>query len=378
MALLEGPLTTLGVVAAAPGASELWLTEGGRYLLQLGPPPELAVPAPFHLGPDLRFTPPALPLAPLALATLALCGGRQDSGAYRITQASWGRALHRGESCAALLTRLHAAADRPLTGAEVALLEGWAREADRMCIRRLTVLEVTDPEILARLQAQRRGRRLVLGSLGPRAVAVDEGKLGLLVRRLAAQEGQPPRMELPPDPAPSPPLGERDDAAWLWLAARVYRDLGAVLPLPARLPHELLEQLAAPLTPGALAAVEAAAQRVREALQAALEGRSAFPVWSRPTLTVEEGLALIEEALAAGQALEMTYYTAGRDETTRRVVEPYRLERRSTRHGEEVYLVGFGQRAQAERVFRVDRIRTLALVPRASESRGAEDDVRGM
>jgi proteasome accessory factor C len=76
-------------------------------------------------------------------------------------------------------------------------------------------------------------------------------------------------------------------------------------------------------------------------------------------LPVEESLAVIQEALAEGQALEMDYYTAGRDELTHRLVEPYRLEQRGDVH----YLVGFCHRAQAERVFRVDRIRSIVKAP---------------
>ena len=101
-----------------------------------------------------------------------------------------------------------------------------------------------------------------------------------------------------------------------------------------------------------------AAERVVGALQDALAGRPAFPARGEPGLPVEETLALVQEALEEGSALEMTYYTAGRDELTHRVVEPLRLETR----GGVAYLVGFCHRAQAERVFRVDRIRSLARV----------------
>ncbi len=73
---------------------------------------------------------------------------------------------------------------------------------------------------------------------------------------------------------------------------------------------------------------------------------------------MEESLTLIEEALAGGNLLAMDYYTAGRDVVTHRVVEPYRLEERDEVH----YLVGFCHRAQAERVFRLDRIHSVVKV----------------
>jgi len=53
----------------------------------------------------------------------------------------------------------------------------------------------------------------------------------------------------------------------------------------------------------------------------------------------------------------MSYYTAGRNELTHRVVEPLRVERR----GKALYLIAFCHRAQAERIFRLDRIRAITL-----------------
>ena len=74
-------------------------------------------------------------------------------------------------------------------------------------------------------------------------------------------------------------------------------------------------------------------------------------------------------------ALEMDYYTAGRDELTHRVVEPYRLEQRGgpsagfgvsaqpNGSGEGVhYLAGFCRRAQAAQVFRIDRIQHITTL----------------
>lgn len=369
-ALLTGPLTDLGVVVGGP---DLRLTAWGAHLLGLCAAPKTPTPLPFTLGPELTFAPPGLELEPLSLVTLATCAERQTTGDYRIMAASWVRVLHQGESAAALLTRLNTVAQRPLNGAEIATLNVWASAVDRMHIRQLTVLEVTDPDILARLQHSQRGRRLLLHTLGRRAVAVDEGKLPLLVRRLTAQEGVPPRVTVPPAVPPANPALGQGGAALLWLAARVYRVLGEVLPLPVHIPTALLEHLAAQADPGALTSAEGAVQCVRAALQNALAGRTAFPMWGQSTLRVADSLAAIEYALAEGQALALDYYTAGRDEVTHRVVEPYRIEHRSTRHGDEVYLVAFCHRAQAERVFRVDRIRALKLVPLPHDPRDRED-----
>lgn len=71
-------------------------------------------------------------------------------------------------------------------------------------------------------------------------------------------------------------------------------------------------------------------------------------------------LDTLRAAVADGQAVEIDYYTYGRDERTRRVVDPYQV---FTAEG-EWYLAGWCHRADAERRFRVDRIRAVELQER--------------
>ena len=124
-----------------------------------------------------------------------------------------------------------------------------------------------------------------------------------------------------------------------------------------RLLQSLLDKLAGLASPQALAAAAIAAQQTTTALQEAIDGRSPFPPWSNDGLPLDHSLPIIQEALAGGHHLALLYYTAGTDRLTRRLVEPYRLETR----GDVPYLVGFCHRAQAERVFRVDRMREIAI-----------------
>jgi predicted DNA-binding transcriptional regulator YafY len=183
---------------------------------------------------------------------------------------------------------------------------------------------------------------------------------------------------------------------------KVYQGLGQFIRLPARTPQALLDYLASLADPDALASAEATAAMTLEALQEVVAGRAVFPPLVEPLaeggLPVEESLAVIKQALAEGMALEMDYYTAGRDELTHRQVEPYRLEWRGASRGaarpgrarEEQpalgspgggrgargkgvpYLVGFCHRAQAERVFRVDRIHSIVKAPPAESERGLD------
>jgi hypothetical protein len=374
VALVEGPLHWLGAVGSGPGGDLRLTAWGAHWLHPRAPAPTAAPSAPFTLEPELVFAPPEGLPDLLALAALSACAERREENRFQATRASWIGALHRGHALPLLLARLNELAQRPLSGAERRQLTEWAADADRMAIRRLTVLEVDDPAILARLSGARRGRRHVARTLGRRAVAVDEGRLPALVRRLTKQEGAPPRVEVesPAAPSRSTPLEAglgRGGAAHLWLAAKVYRALGQFIELPTRPPHDLVRRLAALAEPGPLSAAEVAFERTIEALRDAIQGRAAFPVWTETGLPVEESAAQIEEALAKGLALEMDYYTAGRDALTRRVVEPHRLEYR----GAVAYLVGFCRRAQAERVFRVDRIRALKLVSLLEEELGMID-----
>jgi proteasome accessory factor C len=63
-------------------------------------------------------------------------------------------------------------------------------------------------------------------------------------------------------------------------------------------------------------------------------------------------LNAIRAAVERGHALRLTYYTAARDETTERVVDPMRM----LLVGGKSYLEAWCRRAEATRMFRVDRI----------------------
>jgi proteasome accessory factor C len=65
-----------------------------------------------------------------------------------------------------------------------------------------------------------------------------------------------------------------------------------------------------------------------------------------------ERLDAIRASVEGGHALRLTYYTAARDETTDRVVDPLRV----LMVGGKAYLEAWCRRAEATRMFRVDRI----------------------
>lgn len=71
-------------------------------------------------------------------------------------------------------------------------------------------------------------------------------------------------------------------------------------------------------------------------------------------------LATLRQAVVDRRQVEIDYYVYGRDERTRRVVDPYGV---FAAEG-EWYLSAWCHRAMAERRFRVDRIRSLELLDR--------------
>ena len=74
-------------------------------------------------------------------------------------------------------------------------------------------------------------------------------------------------------------------------------------------------------------------------------------------------LSSLRQAVTSNSQAEIDYYVYGRDERTRRVVDPYTV---FTAEG-EWYLVGWCHLAEAVRRFRVDRIRSLVTLDRTFE-----------
>jgi proteasome accessory factor C len=71
-----------------------------------------------------------------------------------------------------------------------------------------------------------------------------------------------------------------------------------------------------------------------------------------------EQLDAIRAAVEGGHALRLTYYTAARDETTDRVVDPLRV----LMVDGKAYLEAWCRRAEATRMFRVDRIDAFTVL----------------
>jgi proteasome accessory factor C len=95
-------------------------------------------------------------------------------------------------------------------------------------------------------------------------------------------------------------------------------------------------------------AVERALAKVESAASGSVEAQTVAVELDR----VGRMLPVLQQAIDTGRALALRYYTATRDETTERTVDPMRLFEMDGRS----YLEAWCRRAEGMRVFRVDRI----------------------
>lgn len=68
----------------------------------------------------------------------------------------------------------------------------------------------------------------------------------------------------------------------------------------------------------------------------------------------------LEDACSQRQTVQMTYYTASRDEINERKLDPYLL---LVYRGTNLYLIGYCHKRKGRRWFRVDRIKKLEILP---------------
>ncbi|TYK45266.1 helix-turn-helix transcriptional regulator [Actinomadura decatromicini] len=85
--------------------------------------------------------------------------------------------------------------------------------------------------------------------------------------------------------------------------------------------------------------------------------------WGRSPDPDRSAVELLREAIAAGRRVHLTYYVPARDENTERDVDPMRL---LVVEG-TTYLEGWCRRAEAVRLFKLDRIADLAVLDVAAE-----------
>ena len=149
-----------------------------------------------------------------------------------------------------------------------------------------------------------------------------------------------------------------------WESGRVYLDNADTIARPLRLG---LDE-AVTLLVGLRTLAEVPGLHDREAVDSALAKLSAAAgdaAGAAATVTVdltagaqEQTLATVREALAARRRLRLEYLVPSRDETTVRDVDPMQL----SSVGRRWYLAAWCHRAEAVRLFRIDRVVTAELL----------------
>jgi len=138
-----------------------------------------------------------------------------------------------------------------------------------------------------------------------------------------------------------------DEASALLVALRMLAEVGQAAAVPGLAEGSALSRTIAKLES---AAGEAAAPSAQVAVQV-------------DKIVQQAVLDQLRAALARGRRVHLTYYVPGRDEATERDVDPMRLLIVEGR----TYLEGWCWQAEAVRLFRLDRVLGLAVLPVAAE-----------
>lgn len=272
-------------------------------------------------------------------------------GHYRLTAARLQRALQRGHTTAGVVNFLERASGGPLPAPVLGALYRWAETFGAVTIREAILLHTRDAAQMRELTERRRLRETLGDTLNDRTVEVEADRLEALLRRLDYREIIP-RLDIS-DPAPEAfSLDNREaERAAIVAALQVYAHLADALGHPTRPAYALIRRWREALPLPLRDAADRRAEGVIKALHRAdpLEMEDHLP---QPTGPLLEAL---EAAIAAGETVEIDYYTAGRAHQTTRCVDPLRLEWR----GDVVYLIAYCHLREDQRVFRVDRIERM-------------------
>ena len=357
------------------------LTALGRWLLEVpgAKSPQARwrrrpQPARLTVTPDHWLLTLPVDAAPLAQAQLASFAQVETSGAptrtvaatgvhtYRLAAATVGSAAAAHLSLPTLLDAL-TTSGLTLTPDQVACLHTWYAAGQQLQLRLLPLLRTTDAALMARLQQNRRLQPWLGEVLNP-TTAVWQGDGAAFVAALRQQGFYPDAATWSPGETPPPAeTGEEAaatplrDAGALWLAARTYQLLGQFLPLPLALPDDQVHLLTQALSPGQQAAVTAHLAQLEARLRQILDHLPLTPP-PKPT-DPDQWRPLIAAAIAAQTPLQMRYFSAGRNLTTDRLIDPYWIEEP---HGIP-YLRAYCHSAGAVLTFRLDRIEALVLSP---------------
>lgn len=281
------------------------------------------------------------------LADYADCISIKPHRTLRLSQERVQRALEHGETSASILRFLENAIDDALPRQLVETIQSWAQHLERVTLRRVTLLETQNRALLEELTRSRTIRKQLGRTLSSRAITVRENGLAKLIRQLK-RFGVSPRVEFSLPSEPTRDLANESATFHLYIATRLGYLLSDLIPAHLRTPYSIVQDLEQQLS-------EHERNLADGMLHDLIDQTRPFSFSERsPVETDVEPITLeqIQNAIDHHQALVVRYYTAARDETTTRTIEPLRMEWRN----QTPYLIAYCRLRQDERVFRVDRI----------------------
>ena len=211
--------------------------------------------------------------------------------------------------------------------------------------RPLLVLTATDPATLRAIRADWRLRPLLENAISPHHLVVRAGRSAELCRRLERRGHAVTRAERSADP-PTPAAAE-----YLYLAARVYQQLGGIAPAEVHLPGEVARQAAASLDPAQIDALDQTAAAYVDKLRQTLSGRLVGQ--GGVAQDEPEGIrAALRIACEQRSSVTIVYFSPAHGAETTRTIEPKLLYERNG----AAYVEAWCQLDGDTRTFRVDRI----------------------
>ncbi|MCP4429189.1 MAG: WYL domain-containing protein [Chloroflexi bacterium] len=260
-------------------------------------------------------------------------------------------AVQRGYGQKAIQWMLETAVHQPLSHQQKKQLNQWSRRSQTYQLRLVRLLSVARPEQLKKIARRKRLRAAIHQQISPRHAIVTEDMAPKLEKWLAPQGY--PLWQTQPQTGNQPlktPLSQQ------WLNARIIIGLGQIISLPFPAPHNLVETINHELSEQEQSRLEQLAQTTVQSIAAAIRGRDSF--FPSPQSVPEETLDIIRQSVNDEINLTLCYQALGEIEPTWREVEPLRLEQ----YGGLYYLHAYCLRAEANRTFRLDRIKELGMM----------------
>ncbi|PJF40076.1 MAG: WYL domain-containing transcriptional regulator [Chloroflexi bacterium] len=263
------------------------------------------------------------------------------------------RACEHGYDEHQLVMTLATLTGQPLPLPIIERIMQWAKQAQSLTMRQLTVLTATDTNTINDIRADWRLRPLLGEPLSPHHIVVKTQHANALLKKLG-QRGKPVMwLRQTRDASPAATLTD-EMAEYLWLAVRVYQKIGAVIPQMIRIPAAVRAWVAQQLPSATVDGLEQVAEVLFDALRQTIGGH---PVNSGGI--AQDDPAGIREAIQQAYdqrgAVRIEYYSPARGEKTVRTIEPVMLYQRN---GAE-YVEAWCRLEDDTRTFRLDRIQRI-------------------